>query len=82
MAEMIEVEDPVFTLNWLFVGGPAPACPKSADADDSGRVDISDAIFSLGCKFLGDSCPPSHFPECGPDLTADDLDCASFSVCP
>lgn len=27
------------------------------DSNSDGRVDLSDALFTLGCKFLGEKCP-------------------------
>ena len=30
---------------------------RRGDANDDGRIDISDAVFTLGCKFLGEACP-------------------------
>ena len=30
---------------------------RRGDANDSGAVDLSDAVAILGCKFLGEPCP-------------------------
>ncbi|MBI4603351.1 MAG: hypothetical protein HY721_15475 [Planctomycetes bacterium] len=68
-------------MGWLFLGRPGPPCVRGADANDSGKVDLSDAVFSLGCLFLGQACPPPPHPGCGPDPTADPLACRS-SPCP
>ena len=32
----LNLTDAVFTLNHLFLGGPAPDCADAADADDNG----------------------------------------------
>ncbi len=73
--------DAVFVLNHLFGGGPEPTCTTSADANDSGTVDIADPIFLLNFLFAGGPPPAAPFPECGPDLTPDDLTCESFETC-
>jgi len=54
----------------------------AADADDSGKLDISDPIYTLGFLFLGGEAPPAPFGACGPDATEDALGCASFAPCP
>jgi hypothetical protein len=42
----------------------------AADADDSGALDLTDAIFVLGYLFQGGSTPPAPGPKtCGPDTT-------------
>ena len=30
---------------------------RRGDANDDGRLDISDPVMILGCKFLGEECP-------------------------
>ena len=41
----------------FFVDGfPAPRFLRG-DPNDDGKVDISDSLFILGCKFLGTGCP-------------------------
>jgi hypothetical protein len=80
----INLTDAVRVLNFLFTGGPAPACLDAADADDSGVLAITDAIRILGWLFTGGlpPLPPSpsagdYSPaDCGLDPTADGLDCA------
>jgi len=40
----------IFDLDYLFVGGATPGCLDAADANDDGKVDISDPLrilFSL-----------------------------------
>ncbi len=73
---LLDLSDPVFTLNALFLGGPQPDCSDAADADDTGSVDISDPIFSLNYQFLGGPPPPAPYPNAGLDGTSDPLvDC-------
>src|SRR6185436_20342803 len=58
----VNIGDPQFTLNFLFLGGAAPACPAAADANDDEVLDISDALRTLGFLFLGDAALPPPFP--------------------
>jgi hypothetical protein len=69
----IDITDAVFTLDFLFLGGPPPSCSDSADADDNGAVDISDPVFTLQYLFAGGATPRSPFPYCGYDPTPDSL---------
>ena len=58
----------------LFLGALAPSCMDAADANDDGKVDLSDAVFGFGYLFLGKEPPPSPGPSsCGPDPTQDGL---------
>ena len=34
-----------------------PPTFRRGDANDDGKVDISDPLLTLGCKFLGERCP-------------------------
>ena len=70
-------------LNFLFLGGPIPNCLDSADADDNGRVELSDAVGVFGYLFLGIDPPAAPGPtECGVDTTDDELDCSEHGSCP
>ncbi|MEM7230557.1 MAG: right-handed parallel beta-helix repeat-containing protein, partial [Planctomycetota bacterium] len=42
-----DISDPVALLLHLFAGREPPSCMKSADANDSGVLDLSDAIYFL-----------------------------------
>jgi hypothetical protein len=80
---IVDLADAVFTLNHLFLGGPAAACAGAADANDSGAVDIADASFTLSWLFLGGPDPPPPGPAaCGVDGTPDALDCPEAAACP
>ena len=78
----VDEADAYFIMDYLLGGGPSPECMDSADADDSGTVDISDATFILNYKFLGTAPPPPPFPDCGPDPTEDSLRCDKYDLCP
>jgi hypothetical protein len=59
-----DISDPVFTLSWLFLGGPDFACLPAADCQGDGAVDISDAVFDLAFQFQGGTPPQPPYPAC------------------
>lgn len=69
----------IATLYSLFFGTSIITCQDAADANDSGDLDLSDAVTTLGCLFLG-SPPtlPVPYPSRGPDPTPDELGCDSY----
>jgi hypothetical protein len=71
----------VTILRYLFVGGDAPSCLKSADVNDSGTVEIDDAVFFLTFLFQRGVDPAEPFVVCGEDATADGLTCDSYAPC-
>ncbi len=80
----VDLTDPIFLLNALFLGRPQPPCGDAADADDSGRVNLTDAIYLLNHLFRGGQQPPGPYRQCGNDPTPDNLTCANFpqTSCP
>ena len=78
---LVDLSDAVFVLNFLFLGGSAPTCRKSADTNSSTAVDLSDAVFILGHLFLGGNAPAAPYSECGLSPVDDGLDCESFAPC-
>lgn len=73
----LTVGDAVVTLRYLFARGESPACLKSADTTDDGRLDVADAVSMLLHLFGGVSSLPAPFGVCGTDPTPDDLPCAA-----
>lgn len=67
---------------WWGAGqGFDPLCFDACDADDTGRLDVTDAIYVLNWLFLAGPQPPAPGPfEPGEDPTEDDLDCGRL-VC-
>ena len=53
----------------------------AADTDDSGRVDIADAVYSLMFLFLGGAPPSEPFTECATDMTIDSVPCRVYTPC-
>lgn len=78
----IDLADAVTILNYTFGATPTPGCERACDTDDSGSVNIADAIFLLVALFEVGAPPPSPFPDCGPDRTDDQLTCQTFIGCP
>jgi hypothetical protein len=77
----MDIADPSFDFNFLFLGGPAPPCQDAADANDEGALSITSGIYKLNFSFLGGPPPAAPFPECGPDPTEDALGCESYPPC-
>jgi len=78
----LDITDPIFLLNHLFLGGSAPTCLDAGDANDDEKLDISDAVYSLSFQFLGGPAPGSPFPGCGTEEPAVGLECQSYAGCP
>ena len=49
----LTIVDGQFILNFLFFGRQAPPCFDAADADDSGQLEMNDAIALFSFLFLG-----------------------------
>lgn len=76
----IESADAVSLLQYLFLGGVAPTCEKAADVDDTGRLNITDAVWIVLRLFSGLPLPEPT-GRCGGDPTPDVLPCESFAAC-
>lgn len=66
-----------YLTNFLFGSEKELDCPDAADANDDGKLGLSDAIFMLSVIFLPMNIRPDPFepfPTCGSDPTPDDLD--------
>ena len=78
--EEVNVSDPQFILNYLFVSGSdALSCFDAADANDDGRVNIADAVTLLSFLFGGVSTLPPPYPDRGFDPTNDSISCSGAS---
>ncbi|MGQ9589177.1 MAG: hypothetical protein ACUVYA_02655 [Planctomycetota bacterium] len=71
----IDVSDAVTTLLHLFVGAETPPCLDALDFDDSGSIEITDAIGLLRFAFTGGAAPAAPFPVFEADPTPDALAC-------
>jgi len=77
----LNIADPIALLGTLFGGEADPPCRDAADANDDGAINIADPIAILGYLFGGEGDLPPPFASCGPDPTADDIECESFPPC-
>lgn len=70
------ISDIIYTLSYLFIGGINPFCLDALDMNDSGSVDIADAMFGLSSLFIiGSPPPPAPYPDPGEDPTIDPIVC-------
>lgn len=73
---LVNIADPVATLNFLFRGGAALPCDDAADANDDGRLNLTDPITTIQYLFLGAAvitAPGTRYPWFDP--TPDGLTC-------
>ena len=63
-------------MNYLFARATAPPCRKSADTNDDGVLNVSDAVGVLIHLFASNRPLPGP-TDCGVDPTADALGCES-----
>ncbi|MFQ5655233.1 MAG: IPT/TIG domain-containing protein, partial [Planctomycetota bacterium] len=67
---ILNLSDPLGTLNYLFIGGtPPPPCLDALDIDDDDRINIADAVALLTYLFVGGAPPAPPFPDPGFDPT-------------
>jgi len=82
----INISDAIFTLNFLFVGGPHPLCLEATNSNDDKSIDITDGIFLLNYLFLGGPPPTPNGPAptfCGvdPPGSPSRLGCEAYAHC-
>jgi hypothetical protein len=76
----VDIGDPIFLLNYIFMGARRPPCLDAADANNDTRLDISDSIWMLNFLFMGGPEPSEPYPQPGVDPSDDgggSLGCAS-----
>jgi RHS repeat-associated protein len=76
-----EISDVVFVLVRLFVSGEPFPCSDAADVDDSGAVNLTDAVGLLDFLFRRRPFPAPPFLDCGLDPTGDVLSCDRHDPC-
>ena len=59
---LIDIDDVVFLINYIFAGGPAPDPYEQGDADCSGLIDIDDAVYLIQYIFAGGPSPCADCP--------------------
>ena len=79
---VFDIADPMGVVFYLMEGASEPTCMKSADFDDSGWVDLTDAVNGLHYLFVpGSPEPSSPSRRCGLDPTPDFLGCDVYPGC-
>jgi hypothetical protein len=85
-----DISDAVAIFGFLFLGNPATlSCTESADANNDGRIDVSDGIYLLNWRFTGGgqepAAPGPPSAHCGfdpdPPESPGDLGCAAYAPC-
>ncbi len=72
------LDDVLLILDYLFSAPTVLPCPDAADVDDSGRIDLVDAMHLVHHLFTGGPAPAPPRFECGLDPTPDRLnECAA-----
>jgi hypothetical protein len=56
---LIDIGDPIWTVNHLFLGGFPPKCMDAADSNDDSDLNISDVVYTLNYLFLAGPRPPA-----------------------
>ena len=77
----VDISDSIALLRFQFRGDPPFACMEAGDFDNSGTINVTDAILILVYLFQGGP-PPPHPPDspCTPD-DDDDTDCLEYPEC-
>ena len=70
----VSITDAVVLLGFMFQGGAQPECLKAADANDDGRLSVTDAIGIVALLFR-DTGPLPEPSACGLDPTVDEVSC-------
>ena len=65
----------------VFLGEREPSCLKAADTNDSGGVDLTDAVGIFEFLFSGGPPPVGADTGCGVDTTVDGLSCEEVTNC-
>lgn len=78
----VDTGDGIALLTHLFLGSIALTCLDAADIDDSGVLEITDAIALFNYLVRAGPTPVAPGPTaCGADTTVDDLGCETFAPC-
>ncbi len=77
-----DIADAIRVLSALFGPGAGIGCEDAGDVNDDGSLDIADAIAALGAIFGTTPVPAPGPSTCGPDPTADSIDCLVPPACP
>lgn len=70
----VDISDVVFTLVYLYLGGPEPNCLAAANVNRDVTIDAADPAYLLSHLFLGAPRPDRPFLECETSLLEADAD--------
>ena len=76
--QKVNIADGIWILNFMFQEGPEGTCAEACDADDSGDLEMTDAIYVIQYQLLNGPAPVAPFPACGIETGAD----CDASACP
>lgn len=64
--DLVDLSDLMYLVNYIFLGGSAPACPAAANVngDIECETDLSDLIYLVNYLFLGGPGPAVCNPDC------------------
>ena len=62
---VLDISDPIRTLDALFRNGPPFECIAASDCNADLGVDLLDVVYALHFLFLGGFPPPAPYPQCG-----------------
>jgi hypothetical protein len=57
----VDIADLVFLVDYMFAGGPPPACAYEADLNGDGPIDIADLVYMVDYMFA-EGLPPGACP--------------------
>jgi hypothetical protein len=77
---LVNIADGVFILRNCFIGGAVVPCADACDTNDSGSVDLADAMGIFMFVTMDSPAPRAPYPDCGDDLTVDDLRCDEYDI--
>lgn len=77
----IQLPDAIALLDYRFRRGEAPPCLKAADVDDSGGIDVLDAVHLLGFLFRDGPLTAKPVGACGGDPSPNELSCEKYASC-
>jgi len=56
-SSLVDIDDAVYLINYIFGGGPPPDPLEIGDVDCSGSIDIDDVVYLINYIFAGGSAP-------------------------
>jgi len=59
----VNVGDAVYTITYVFRGGPAPVCKAEGDANGDCKINVGDAVYTITYVFRGGPAPVCN-PAC------------------